>query len=92
MAYKCKQCGGVNATGCFTDEWCNTCNDFAEKVVLDLDLKTTSYGREHPVNCPNGCAPLQIASASDVNFGGIYLDIVVIICEICRYEHDVFTK
>ena len=90
MAYKCKICGKIKNEGDVTDKWC--CDDFTEETPLDLTLTKESYGRVHPVNCPNGCAEMVIASVSDVNFYYFHSDIIIIGCPKCRYEHEVFTN
>lgn len=72
----------------------NPIMDFKECFVLisvsppDLSaLKhTISYGIQHPVFCP-GCRDKELIArkASDVNFGNISTDIVIIYCEKCKH-------
>jgi ssDNA-binding Zn-finger/Zn-ribbon topoisomerase 1 len=58
-----------------------------------MENTTKSYGYEHPTECPN-CgqdSELVASKASDVNFGDISSDIVMIYCPKCRYEEAVFS-
>ncbi len=96
LQYKCDICKSekeVSFGNILSEEWCEHCEAVSfKRVKLDGTLKTKRYGREQNLNCPNGCCELEVGSASDVNFGDISMDVVIVYCPICRYEEDVFTK
>ena len=94
MAYKCKKCKVVKNDRDIMDKWCEKCELLTEKTPLDLEAKMESYGKEHPVNCPNGCAEMVVTRNRSVDFqlddDLFYADVVLIICPVCRYRHDLF--
>ena len=59
---------------------------------MGKDKNTTkSYGFVHPIVCPNcGQEKLDSSKASDVNFGDISTDIVIIYCPKCKEIESAF--
>mgnify|MGYP000681091998 CR=1 FL=1 len=92
MTYTCKKCGDKTEDTSY-ENYCLICEDFTmEKEELDLTKTKTSFGHEHPVNCPNGCDAMQVGHASDVNFGSISQDVFLIYCPECNYQDTIFTR
>jgi hypothetical protein len=94
LKYKCKICDAEKeVSDSFAEDWCEKCEESSfELVKVDTTIKTVRYGRNQNLNCQNGCCELKVGHASDVCFGDITMDIVIVYCPICRYEEDVFTK
>lgn len=90
--WKCKNCDVTTNSNAY-EGWCLGCEDFTmEKQKLDTEKTKVSFGKEHPVNCPNSCGELEVGHASDVNFGNTTRDIYLIFCPKCNYEDSVFTS
>jgi hypothetical protein len=100
IKYQCTKCLSIKEEESYynnkkldtLNDWCEKCEELTYKPVkLDTTLTTKRYGREQSLNCPNGCSELASTKASDICFGDISRDVVIVYCPICKYEEDCFT-